>query len=349
MTSFVVEVLGSRVSLSLPSGLPIDVPDLRHAWSGALAPEGAAADAELVIDPGTMSHPALLSTVSSEVTHRGIDLGRGRLWMVHAGGVADDRGRVCMLVGRSGAGKTTAVRHLATSLGYVSDEAVAVRPDGTVVPYRKPLSIVAPDSMWKRQLAPDDLGLTPLPTAPLRLSAIVLLERTPDAAPTPQAHPLDTAEAVAALAPHSSALRQLPRPLHAIAAHVRRSGAYRLVYRDDADLAPIVADLLSGRAVPHPAEDVDGADAPRATARVARVPRGDGALIRLAGIAPSIWDAVGAEGASRDDVLAHVARVHGTPDDGSAPDRVDRAIDELVHTGLLHAAPEVEGGIRDAG
>src|SRR5690242_4779685 len=101
--------------------------------------------------------------------------------MLHAAGLASDDGGTVALVAGSGTGKTTAGRLLGRSLGYVSDETIAVEHDLTVRPYAKPLSIVTDPTVptGKHEESPDDLGLRP--AAPvLRLAAVAVLERRDD-------------------------------------------------------------------------------------------------------------------------------------------------------------------------
>ncbi|MFX6027812.1 hypothetical protein ABTE84_20905, partial [Acinetobacter baumannii] len=74
--------------------------------------------------------------------------------MLHAAGVAGSDGAVVVLVGPSGAGKTTAIRHLAARAGYVSDETIALNATGAVLPYRKPLSVITDGVAHKVQHSP---------------------------------------------------------------------------------------------------------------------------------------------------------------------------------------------------
>jgi hypothetical protein len=155
--------------------------EIRRAWTGAASQLGDPLPvAHLTVTPARGPVAESLSSLSQSVTLAAIEARRGQLWMMHAAGVADEEGRVIALIGPSGQGKTTAARTLATAYGYVSDETVGIEADGTVVPYRKPLSVIV-DSKWvKKQCPPEELGLLALPEARLRLAAIVLLDRRPD-------------------------------------------------------------------------------------------------------------------------------------------------------------------------
>ena len=111
---------------------------------------------------GSDTFEGLAEAVTSEVTVAAILERAGELTMLHACGVADQNGAVIALVAKSGTGKTTASSQLARTFGYITDETVAIRPDGTVVPYPKPLSVKqATPGAAKLQVGPDELGLKP--------------------------------------------------------------------------------------------------------------------------------------------------------------------------------------------
>ncbi|MCW2847272.1 MAG: hypothetical protein JWR90_1246 [Marmoricola sp.] len=190
----------------------------------------------------------LMDALSPRVTTAAIVAGAGTLLMFHAGAVADPRtGRAVALVGASGAGKTTAVRRLATDLGYVTDETVAIDGDDQVVAYPKPLSVLEPLQATKSQLSPDDLGLHGL-DARCHLASMVVLARDPARRGAPSLEPVATLDALAALAPETSSLARLSRPLHRLAGLLDGvGGLQRLHYRDADDLAPLVTELVGAR------------------------------------------------------------------------------------------------------
>ena len=75
--------------------------------------------------------------------------------MLHACGVADPEGAVIALVAKSGTGKTTASSQLARTFGYITDETVAIRADGTLCRIPSPCQLsrrcpVPPNSRWAR-------------------------------------------------------------------------------------------------------------------------------------------------------------------------------------------------------
>ena len=172
----------------------------------------------------------------------------GSCVMLHAAGIATDDGGTVALVAASGTGKTTAGRVLGRSLGYVSDETIAVEHDLTVRPYPKPLSIVvdpqAPTS--KHERSPDDLGLVRAPQS-LHLSAVAVLDRRDDVA-SPSLEPIGLVEALGTVLPQTSALVSLDRPLDRLARVLTIGGGpYRLTYRDIDDCVDLVADLAHAR------------------------------------------------------------------------------------------------------
>ncbi|MCT2085771.1 hypothetical protein M3D75_06560, partial [Microbacterium enclense] len=189
-----------------------------------------------------------LSDLSTRLTLEALDALRGTRLLLHAAGVAAPDGRVLAMVGPSGRGKTTASRHAGRRFGYVSDESVAVDADLTVWPYRKPLSVIVEGRPFKQQIAPSDLGLLPLPDAPLHLSGITLLDRDP-ATTSPGAQPVDLIDAICEMTPQISYLPELPNPLQYVARIVDRVGAVtRLLYRDATDLPDLITEMFAAPA-----------------------------------------------------------------------------------------------------
>ena len=300
-----------------------------------------------------------LSAFSQKVTLEVIEARRGELWMLHAAAVADDWGRVVAVVGPSGRGKTTASRALSTAYGYVSDETVGIAPDGTVAPYRKPLSVIEQVGATKAQRSPSELGLGTLPTVPLRLSAIVVLDRRPDGPDAAVVEECDLGEVLSELVEQTSYLPDLDAPLRTIAAHAAATGGIRrVVYREAATLTAALAPLFTGpQAAPLPdplgaAVRVDpeatgafrGAfldaialdDPDRIAVLQPELPEG-GTLRVIAGIAPVLWRAADGAGSAR---LVQAARdAHGDPDGGDADAVVAAAVDDLAAAGVLAAEP----------
>ncbi|MEH3088408.1 MAG: PqqD family peptide modification chaperone [Microbacterium arborescens] len=241
-----VSALGCAVRFDAGERPADEVDAIARAWAGAaVRPEDGLPDRHLTVDVGPGAVTRALARLSQAVTMAAIEARRGELWMLHAGAVADADGNVVAIVGPSGRGKTTATRALAARYGYVSDETVAVAPDGAVLAYRKPLSIIEDPAGDKTQRSPAELGLGDLPAGPLRLSAIVLLDRDPGG--PEQAEVVDCAlvDVLPELVEQTSYLGQLPRPLAQIAAQARAvGGVRRVVYREASTLADALAPLF---------------------------------------------------------------------------------------------------------
>lgn len=192
------------------------------------------------------SAEVLADQITSEVTLTGINRLRGQALMLHAAAVSTDDGRVVGFVGPSGRGKTTASRALGTAFGYVTDETLAIRPDGVVVPYAKPLSLGERPG-HKRTEAASALGLKPTAAGELRLAAIVLLDRRPGIE-QPYIEPVPVTEVVAELVPQSSFLTELENPLRTLAELVVSTGGVRrVVYTEAEGLPAMVEEILSHR------------------------------------------------------------------------------------------------------
>jgi energy-coupling factor transporter ATP-binding protein EcfA2 len=189
------------------------------------------------------SPEALAQRITSEITTGAINALRGEALMLHASAVALDDGRVVGFVGPSGRGKTTAAEVLGRAYGYVTDETLAVRVDGSVVAYPKPLSI----GLWpqvKTTEPASTLGLRGAPEADLRLAAIVLLERRPGVE-QPFVESVPIIEALPQLVPQVSHLSALERPLRTLVeAIIATGGVRRVVYSEASSLPPLIDDLL---------------------------------------------------------------------------------------------------------
>jgi hypothetical protein len=188
----------------------------------------------------------ILHRLAGALTVAAIEANLGRVWMLHACAVAHPQtGATVVLVGPSGAGKTTAAAVLGRHFAYLSDETAAIRPDGAVMPYPKPLSVLLEPGSPKQQRSPTALGLL-APAARPRLAAIALLERSGEAAPVVEL--IRTVAALPALAEQTSALQRFERPLHLMAGHLHATGGLRRIrYREAQDLVLVVAELM-GRA-----------------------------------------------------------------------------------------------------
>ncbi len=350
-----VEGLGVTVRIETAGLPPSDREAIAEAWSGARAPQGAS-PSETVVPRARFHFEQSVADLSTQVTLAALTARRGHLWMVHAGAVADEDGRVIAFSGRSGMGKTTLISRLARDYAYVTDESVGVTEDGQVLPYRKPLSIIEGDTPAKRQVSPRDLGLRDLPDAALRLHAIVVLDRD-DRHTAARLEDLDVADAIGAIAPQCSYLAELSHPLETLVGHIESvGGTLRLAYREADDAVEFIRGLFAAprpRSVasliahrPKPASGRTGVfrtpvvDAVTVDGdRLALLRRGehDETTVHIIdGIGPTLWHA--ANGASFDELVAETERVHGQPPSGDSRAAVRVALSALREAGLLEGS-----------
>lgn len=189
--------------------------------------------------------PALLQSLTQSVTMSGIAAQTGHLFMVHAGAVTDpDTGRALAYIAPGGTGKTTLSRLLGATHGYVTDETVAFDDDGRLVPYEKPLSIrPQPFNGTKQETSPDELGLLRVhPDA--RLHQVVLLRRD-ESVTTPRLEEISAFDAIPLIAPESSALSELERPLQRLVGLLDQLNPVVVAhYAEASDLAPLLVERL---------------------------------------------------------------------------------------------------------
>jgi hypothetical protein len=244
-----VGALGSTIEVRLRgSRAPQLAARLRDLWHLCPAHPTAPVTAVVEVDvPDAVPAEDLLQVVTVRVTDAAVDAGAGSLLMLHAACLADPAtGTAVAFAAAGGTGKTTLVRELGPWHRYVTDETTAVGVDGLVRPYAKPLSLRrTPHGELKSETAPGAVGLR-APDGPVRLGAVCLLDRRDDFRGAPGLWTPGTLDAVAALVPHTSHLVELERPLQRLAHLVESTGGLRVItYRDAADLAPLVGDLLA--------------------------------------------------------------------------------------------------------
>lgn len=355
-----IEAIGVPIALDLSGLTDAEASVVRAAWRDAAASAPTAVTTAITLrvrEPDDESAlPQLMERLSQRVTLAAIEAQRGTLWMLHAAGLALPDGRVIVLVGPSGRGKTTASRALARTFGYVSDETVAIDAQGRVYPYRKPLSIIEAPGAPKVQRAASDVGLAPLPAGDLTLAAIVLLDRRADGPDVPGVEILDLGDALEELVSQTSYLAAVPHPLALAACLVAPLGGVRRVTYREADTLIDVVDALvappSGTAqwrtvdppvaggdegyVRTPTLDVVALEHPHRLAILHDSAAGEPQVQLLGGVAPALW--LAASAVSRNDLLAEALAVHGEPEVGDAAALVDAALATLVEAGLLRDA-----------
>lgn len=346
-----IDALGVDLDIRVAESLPAEVrARISDAWRDCLRASSERSERRTVDLPASMFDDVELglSDLSTRVTLEALDALRGTRLLLHAAGVATDDGRVLALVGPSGRGKTTASRHLGTHFAYVSDETVAVADDLTVTAYRKPLSIITDGHAHKQQIAPSELGLRPLPRAPLRLVGLTLIERNPDADEIgPVA--VDTIDAICEMTPQISYLPQLPSPLQHLARLFDAVGApTRLTYRDATELPSLVATMFDSPAVPaqawEPAPPARAAGPWRAVDVDDAILVDGRACILLDGVVTALdhrgrlaW-VEACRGATTAEIADAAVAEFGAPGDGSALELIAATLDDLRAHGLIEAA-----------
>ena len=302
------------------------------------------------------SFEELAEIVTSRITVAAILSNAGDMTMLHACGLAEPAtGAVVALVAKSGTGKTTAASVLAKTYGYITDETVAIGPDGSVIPYPKPLSLKQGPGSPKHQAGPDALGLRPAPARPF-LQSIVLLDRRPGDGPAaPVLAKLPLADALLTLIPETSSQAEIGQPLQSLCRLIGSvGGVWRVTYSEAADLPAALEPLfrmqirMQGRLEPgwetsstdadHTGHIPDGCIR-RAAYRDAVTLAGgdllvmlDTEIVRLSGIGPAIW-AASAGPVTADHIADEVGKAHGKPE--GYRDAVAAAITQLSDKSVL--------------
>jgi hypothetical protein len=310
----------------------------------------------MAADAGTFpleaaSFDELAENLTSRLTVAAILANAGELMMLHACGVADlATGAVVALVAKSGTGKTTAASVLARTYGYVTDETVAIAPDGSVVPYPKPLSVKQGHGLPKRQVGPGELGLGPAPAKPF-IQSIVLLNRVQSGRPvTAVLQRVPLADAVLALIPDSSSQGEVREPLQSLCRLIDSvGGVWQVTYSEATDLPAALEPLFRAQ----PATEAKWEGRTPEGAQSGHIPDGcvrratpkdavaigadlllmlDNEIVRLSGIGPAIWEA-SANPVRLDQLAEEVGNVHGRPE--GYRDAVVAATEQLIVKSVL--------------
>lgn len=357
---FLVNAIGAVVEIDVSRRAADFRARAFDAWADARH-EGSGVPDAVVVVPADTDDAAALSALSTEVTLAALAEKRGAsLWMLHAAGLADERGRVVVMSAPSGTGKTTAARHLSRRFAYVSDETVAITADGAVVPYRKPLSIIAKGTPHKVQAAPSRLHADHPLQEDLRVAKIVVLDRRSDGPVVPDVEALDLATALELLAPQSSYLSDMTAPLHDIRGVLEATGgAVRVRYREVDTLDAVIDGFLSAESptADRASETADAVPPQRPAAatvdglvrtpvvdaleldggRLAVLRRSDAGsrLHILDGIGPAVWEA--APGRTIAEITDKVVAAHGRPEGTDAQALVSSAVARLIADDLLRS------------
>lgn len=255
-TTFHVRALASPLRIELDDTVaPADQAAIMAQWNDLIIEDDAAMTIRATIGDATengttgqtlVSAPSaeeLADTLTSTATLLGIGGLSGEALMLHASAIALDDGRVIGFVGPSGRGKTTAAKALAHTFGYITDETLAIRPDGEVISYPKPLSI-GTRPQHKTPMAASALGLRiPAASDDLRLAALVLLDRR-KGIDRPRVEPVTLIEALGELVPQTSYLSQMTGALANLVRLIRSTGGVRRVVYSEADTLPSVVDEI---------------------------------------------------------------------------------------------------------
>jgi hypothetical protein len=329
---------------------------LAHQWARAVASdtdETTGRRVEALAGPDDEGTDTVDYAVTTQVTLAALIVTSGQRFNLHAGGLADEQGRVLALVGRSGTGKTTATRLLAERLDYLSDETVSITPDGLVHPHAKPLSVITdPERPTdKAQLSPDDLGLRPTPDTG-RLARFVVLRR---GVPDPRGLVLlEPMEGLMSLIEQSSSVSETADPLVTLLSLIDATGGvWALEYDEIHDhlddlerlLAEEIAPVDRPRPPHHPGDIKGVAPAEVAANMVRRLPWADAIelddellvllgerAVRLDNLMATLWLSLGTPLTVADLVVAAQSRHGDHPD---AHDLVEKAVAVMAEQGLV--------------
>ena len=346
-----LELLGRTYEVTPPAG---ELEGFDELWGRSAVDGSGVGEATTLVVP--VSEDEGPTATTGWLTDRALADAAGKLLLLHACGLALDDGRTAALVAPSGAGKTTAALTLGRRFGYVSDEVVALGAGLEVVPFPRPLCVLGPSSPAKVPVGPDTLELLTCPDRPV-LHRVVVLDRVAERGDVPAAEPLSLVDALLAVIPQTSYLRDHERPLATLAATLSTTAPVRLRYREVADTADLLDELLRSTPTtplpwePEPLDAVepgsvrwavrDGRVRRRPVADAIRV--GDDIVVlaeltpvALRGIGPTVW-AAAADEPTIAELTAAVERAHGHHPDSAAI--VATTVAELVAAGVLGCHP----------
>lgn len=224
------------------------LPTLTRLWDWCL-PSGPAdsqpVGADVVVPPHRPEEAdSILQRLSQAVTQSLIAARAGQLFLFHAAAICHPTtGATLMAVAPGNTGKTTLAARFGRRYGYLTDETAGVADDGRMVPYQKPLSIRR-EGRPKQETSPSDLGLV-RPTVEPWLAAVALLSREGLGRSGVEVLELPLLDAITAMAPESSSLSSMQRPLHRLRDLLAPvEPVLRVGYAEADTLAGLVEELL---------------------------------------------------------------------------------------------------------
>ena len=326
-TAIRLEVADHSVLLTFGPGLEAVAEEIDALWSHLRATGDGDATPQIRLDyvltggdlpAGAIPLPARPEasyTISGHLTREVICRLIGTRLLLHAGAVAHPELGTLVLVGASGAGKSTASSLLGRNGAYLTDELAILEP-GTfaLTPYPKPVSKHDPQLGAKRDFALGDLGLRPADDVAAPAPAMVLLlERIRDESEVGEGSSVTRvplSEALTWIVPQTSSLWELPGGLAALAGLLDSvGGALEVRYREAVELEELLRCLPPAEHVetveiePRPGDAAAGEDTAPAPGRIAAVPfrqalavesglflLGEHGAIHLPGLAGLVWD-----------------------------------------------------------
>lgn len=365
-----LEVAGLTVRLTFGPGLEEIADEVATLWEHLRATDSAEPP-RIALDyalagrtrtSGTLqlhAMPSATYTVSGHITREMIRSLIGTRLLLHAGAVVHPELGTVLLVGASGAGKSTSATQLGRTGGYLTDELTILDPESfELSPYPKPVSRHDPDLGAKRDHALPDLGLHPVPGPPAPStsaqdaasapSMVVLLDRIreDEDGERSRAVRVPLPEALVRIVPQTSSLWMLPGGLSALAALLETTGgALEVRYREASELEELLrgappgasgeATEIEGRDGPDAVEDGQVAIAPfrQALAVEAGVfVLGRSEAVHLSGLAALVWDLLQDSGTlTRAELEEQIVQELGEHPESAA--LLDAALAELLDRG----------------
>ena len=322
-----LEVAGHSVLLTFGPGLETVAEEIDTLWSHLLSADDDGATPQIRLDyalaggdlpAGTVplqARPEASYTISGHLTREVIRRLIGTRLLLHAGAVAHPELGTLVLVGASGAGKSTASSLLGRDGAYLTDELTIITPGSfTLTPFPKPVSKHDPELGAKRDLALPGLGLRAADEVAAPAPAMVLLlERIQDEGELGEGSSVtrvSLSEALTRIVPQTSSLWEVPGGLAALAGLLDSvGGALEVRYREAAELEELLRRLPPPEHVetveiePRPGAADAGEDTAPAPGTIAAAPfrqalavesglfvLGQHGAIHLPGLAGLVWD-----------------------------------------------------------